>query len=186
MAVIKEMSKEKLLFLIVLLIIAAAIMIFTSQEKEPALSVNEETEFAAALPVESSAIEALEKSLEEKIASNLESIKGVGKTKVLVTYTSGLYKEYARDQSTTKRTSQETDREGGVRKTEEVTESNKLVLAGNSNPVVVVEQRPEIAGVLVIAQGANDPKIKEQIFEAVKTLLNISPSKISVAPLGGV
>ena len=68
----------------------------------------------------------------------------------------------------------------------ETTETNHLVIAGNANPLIVVEQRPEVAGVLIIAQGASDPKIKEQIFEAVKTLLSIQPSKISVVPLGGV
>ncbi|MGI6449546.1 MAG: stage III sporulation protein AG [Desulfitobacteriia bacterium] len=186
MAKFKEVSSEKMVLSVVLLVIVAVIYIFISQEKEPVLSVTEEAETTAAVPADSLAIAALEKSLEDKIASNLESIKGVGKAKVLVTYSSGLYKEYARDQSITKRTSKETDHEGGIRETEEVTESNKLVLAGNSSPVIIMEQRPEIAGVLVIAQGASDPKIKEQIFEAVRTLLNIQPSKISVAPLGGV
>lgn len=186
MGIFKEGSTEKIMFSVALLVVVAAILIFTGQDGKPVLTIKPEAEPASAVPADHSGISALEKSLEEKIATNLESIKGVGKTKVLVTCTSGLKKEYARDESITKRTSKESDKEGGTRATEEVTETNHLVLAGNSNPVLIIEQRPEVAGVLVIAQGAGDPKIKEQIFEAVKTLLNIQPSKISIAPLGGV
>lgn len=186
MGIIKEIFTEKLIFAVILLVVAAMIFVFTAQEDKNVLKINPEAETVAAVPADHSEISVLEKRLEEKIAANLESIKGVGKTKVLVTYNSSLIKEYARDESITKRTSKETDKEGGTRETEEVNESNRLVIAGNTSPILVVEQRPEVAGVLVIAQGASDPKIKEQIFESVRTLLNIPPSKISVAALGGV
>lgn len=186
MNIFKDGFTEKIFFPVILLIIVAAIFIFVGQEEKQVLTINPEAETVAAAPVDSSGISILEKSLEEKIAANLESIKGVGKTKVLVTCVSGLKKEYARDKSVTKRTSKESDKEGGTRETAETTETDHLVMAGNSNPVLVVEQRPEISGVLVIAQGASDPKIKEQIFEAVKILLNIQASRISVVPLGGM
>jgi len=186
MNIFKEGFTEKILMSVVLLVIIAVVFIFTAKEDKTILSTDPEAQTVAAVPADSSGISALEKSVEEKIAANLESIKGVGKTKVLVTFTSGLKKEYARDESVTKRTSKETDKEGGTRETVEVTETNHIVIAGNTNPLVVVEQRPQVEGILVIAQGANDPKIKEQIFEAVKTLMNIPPSKISVAPMGGV
>lgn len=186
MGIFKEGFTDKIIFSVVLLVTVATIFIFTEREEKPVISIQPEVEAVAAVPGDSSGISALEKSLEEKIASNLESIKGVGKTKVLVTYTSGLRKDYGRDESTTKRTSKETDQEGGTRETVEVTETNHIVIAGNTNPLIIVEHRPEVAGVLVIAQGASDPKIKEQIFEAVRTLLNIQPSKINVAPMGGV
>ena len=113
-------------------------------------------------------------------------MKGVGKVKVLVSYNSSLIKEFARDESVTQRTSKDSDKEGGTRETVEVTENNRLVLVGNTGALIVVEERPQIAGVLIIAEGASDPKVKEQIFEAVKTLLNIQPARINVAPMGGV
>lgn len=186
MNIFKEGFTEKILMSVVLLVAVAAVFVFTAKEDKSVLLSEPKSEATAAVPADNSEISALEKSVEEKIAANLESMKGVGKTKVLVTFTSGLKKEYARDESVTKKTSKETDKEGGTRETVEETETNNLVIAGNANPVIVVEQRPQVEGILVIAQGANDPKIKEQIFEAVKTLLNIPPSKISVAPMGGV
>jgi len=186
MKFLKEGLGEKIFLPAVLLIVVAVFLIYSGQDEKTMVSVEQDSKPVAASPTDLTGISALEKSLEDKIAANLESMKGVGKTKVLVTYASGYEKEYARNESITKKNTKETDKEGGTREAEESTETSQLVIIGNSTPVVVLEQRPEIEGVLVISQGANDPKIKEQIFEAVRTLLNIDPSKISVVPLGGV
>ncbi|MDP4160888.1 MAG: stage III sporulation protein AH, partial [Bacillota bacterium] len=47
------------------------------------------------------------------------------------------------------------------------------------------EDRPEVAGVLIIAEGARDPNVREEIHTAVQTLLNIPSSKITVRVMGG-
>lgn len=182
----KEGLSEKIVMGAVMLVVVAGIFIFTAQGEEEAPILAPDNEPAIAISQETEGIAALEKSLEEKIAVNLEKMQGVGKVKVLVTYNSGLKKEFARDESITERTSKETDKEGGTRETVEVTKSDRIVLDGNTGALIVVEERPRIAGVLVIAEGAKDPQIKEHIFLAVRTLLDIQPSKINVAPMGGV
>lgn len=176
---------EKIVFAVVLVIALAIVFVFTDSKEKKDDPVETDSVPISSTDLVNTEISALEKSMEERISANLASIKGVGKTKVVVTLTTGLKREYVKDESITRRTSKESDKEGGVRETVEVTESNKLVLTDNSTPVLVIEQSPEVAGVLVIAQGAQDPKIKEQIFNAVKTLLDIQPSKINIAPLGG-
>lgn len=192
MGFFKEGINEKIVFSIVLLIIVAVIFVITGKTGKTAIqpqadsTTGQSVAAVAGTPAEGGSMADLEKKMEEKIAANLREIKGVGETKVLITYSSGIKKDYARDESTTKKTSKETDKDGGVRDTTEVTETKQVVIVGNTAPLVLFEERPEVAGVLIIAQGANDPKVKEQIFEAVKTLLNIQPAKISVAPLGGV
>ncbi len=186
MGIFKEGSTDKVMMGIVMLVIVAAIFIFTSQGSEQVTTLNPESQPTVAITEDAEGISALEKNLEEKIALNLEKMKGVGKVKVLVTYNATLKKEFARDESFTKRNSTETDKEGGTRETVEETSSNSLVLAGNTGALIVVEERPQVAGVLIIAEGASDPKVKELIFEAVRTLLDIQASKINVAPMGGV
>ena len=186
MGVFKEGFTEKIIMGTVLLVIVAAIFVFTNQGEKTVNSINLESQPVVAIAKDLEGISALEKNLEDKIALSLEKMKGVGKVKVLVTYNSSLIKEFARDESVTQRTSKESDKEGGTRETVEVTENNRLVLVGNTGALIVVEERPQIAGVLIIAEGASDPKVKEQIFEAVKTLLNIQPARINVAPMGGV
>ena len=128
----------------------------------------------------------LEKELENKLVENLSQMAGVGKVQVSVVLESGLRSNFAYNNSITKKVSTETDKSGGKREIEEVTE-NKQIVMGNSSvqPVIVYEERPVVAGVFVVAEGANDPKIKENIHNAIKTLLNIAPDKIAVYPMVG-
>lgn len=181
---IKKMMKDKVTLAVVLLVVIAVIYIVTIREDEPTTTVEPLIETAAAVQKDSSGYMALETDLEEKLAVNLEKIQGVGKTKVLVTLSSNVIIQYARNESVTQKNAKETDKAGGTRETEDVTKNNQVVIVGD-NALVTTEERPEVEGVLVIAQGASDPKIKEQIFVAVQTLLGIQPSKINVVPMGG-
>lgn len=137
--------------------------------------------------VQSSKLNALEKELESKIQATIARIEGVGQVQVTVTLETSLKNEYVRNENVTKRTSEETDKESGTRKTTEVNENNQVVIPnGASQPAIVMEARPEIAGVLIVAEGARNAQIREAIHASVRILLNIPASKISVQPMGGV
>ena len=129
----------------------------------------------------------LEKELENKLQSSLSRIDGVGQVLVSVSLSSGLKSEYARNESVTKRTTKSTDKNNGSQETTEETGANQIVLpTGGTQPVVVLQQGPQVAGVLVVAEGAKDARIRENINTAVRTLLGIPISKIVVEPMGGV
>jgi len=131
-------------------------------------------------------IGALEKELESKLQANLLQMEGVGKVQVSVSYSTGLKTEYARNENGTQRTTKEIDKAGGTRETTEVTENNQVVMPpGSSQPVMVMEDRPEVAGVMIIAEGARDAKVRENIHSAVQILLGIPGTKITVVPMGG-
>ena len=143
---------------------------------------------AVSTPAATSAtkIGALEKELEGKLQANLLQMDGAGKVQVSVTLATGLKSEYAKDENTTSRKTKATDKAGGVQETTEVTENNQLVTpAGATTPVIIMEDRPEVAGVLIIAEGASDAKVREEIHTSVQTLLSIPSSKIKVVPMGG-
>lgn len=136
---------------------------------------------------ETTKLNSLERDLENKLQTTLSRMNGVGQVAVSVSLFSGLKSNYARNENVTKRTSKETDKASGTRETTEVTENNQLVMpSGTTQPVMVMEERPQVAGVLVIAEGAKDPRIKEEIHTALKTLLDIPATKITVEAMGGV
>lgn len=137
--------------------------------------------------VEVTRISTLEKEMEKKLVQNLQQMSGVGSVQVSVTLSSSLRSDYATNGSVTKKTTKESDKNGGTRESTEVTENNQLVMPnGAAQPVIVMEQRPNVAGVLIIAEGASDPNVRENIHNAVRTLLDIPSDKISVQPMGGV
>lgn len=133
-----------------------------------------------------SKIDTLEKTLETKLADNLSQINGVGQVKVMVTLATGIKSDYGKNASVTKSTTEETDKTGGTRKSTQTTETDTLVLPnGSAQPVVIMQERPNIDGVLVVAEGAKDPQVREAINTTVRTLLNIPANKVIVEAMGG-
>lgn len=187
MKVLKLISSEKMLVSLAALIAVGMSFIYLGKGAENPAQGLQTKPASSLITTSSTKIAALEKELENKLQANIVLMDGVGKVQVSVSFSTGLKNEFARNQNVTKRTSKETDKTGGTRETTEVTENNQVVMPnGSSQPVMVMEDRPEVAGVLVIAEGARDPKVREGIHTAVQTLLNIPSAKITVVPMGGV
>ncbi|GAB6156088.1 stage III sporulation protein AH [Desulfosporosinus burensis] len=181
----RQISSDKILVGLVAVIVVGMSFIYLGKGPvDPAQSTQAKSD-QTNVPVTSTKIGMLEKELESKLQTNILMMTGVGKVKVSVSFMTGLRNEYARNNNVTKRTNKETDKTGGTRETTEITENNQVVMpSGSSQPVMVLEDRPEIAGVLVIAEGARDPKVREGIHSAVQTLLNIPSARITVVPMG--
>lgn len=179
------LNNDKMLKLMVVAIVVSIGLIVWgkgSTPEAPAVKPAVQTQ-----PVENNKIYSLEKSLENKLSENLQQMEGVGRVQVSVSLASSFKSDYAKNANVVKRTTEETDKAGGTRKSTEVTENDQLVLpTGAAQPVIVMEESPEIAGVLIIAEGAKEPQVRETIHTAVRTLLNIPASKITVVPMGGI
>jgi stage III sporulation protein AG len=76
-------------------------------------------------------------------------------------------------------TTSETDSEGGKR---EITREDEVTqLINLSNDVIILKEiNPNIKGVIVVAEGADNGVVLETIYEAVKTVLGVSANKVQV------
>lgn len=186
--ILKEISSSDKMFvsLVALIAIGMSLIYFGKGLATPAQGILTKSAQTTPTSTPTTKIGALEKELESKLQANLLQMEGAGKVQVSVSFSTGLKTEYARNENVTKRTSKETDKTGGTRETTEVTQNNQVVMpSGSTQPVMVMEDRPEVAGVLIIAEGARDAKVREGIHTAVQTLLSISGTKITVVPMGG-
>ena len=121
---------------------------------------------------------------EEKLANILSNISGVGKVKVLLTYSETstyvpIYNENLKQSNTT-----ETDSAGGSRIVSE-TDSQKEVIykedsSGNQEPVTQSIISPKIEGAIITAQGADNAEVKTSIVEAVEAATGLATHKIQV------
>ncbi|MCL1919055.1 MAG: stage III sporulation protein AG [Peptococcaceae bacterium] len=191
---------EKTVPLIILLAVVIAVLLFNNGTQTDTPSGNmlavsgagEEMDDSGNVLVETlseydvqedEALNAEEKALERKVMEALSQMAGVGKAHVTITFEKGVLREYARDESVTERVSRETDSQGGVRETTERSSNDQVVLSG-SDPVMVQVERAKIAGVLVVVEGGQDAQFAARVREAVRTLLGIEASKVSVVPMG--
>lgn len=118
--------------------------------------------------------------LERELEEILEKMQSVGDVKVLITYSqtskvTPIYNETNRNSS-----SKEEDAEGGTRLISESDISKEVVLDSNNNIITESIQMPEIEGAIVMAKGAQDIEIKNNIIQAVCAVTGLSTHKVQV------
>jgi len=128
-----------------------------------------------------------EARLERRLAEILSQVQGAGRVGVKVTFVSGRLYDYAENQTNEENTSRESDTQGTSRETTQTRKSGEIVTTqerttGLAVPVVRNFTEPRIQGVLVVADGAKDVKVKKALIEAVTTLLDIPYHKVAVLP----
>lgn len=194
---ITGLSKRKLPWLLVLFLIGMVLLtvsnfIPSSGENDGDTSAvsslgQEKISQEEAPAAETATLAESEADIEERLETILSSVQGVGKVSVTVTLENGPQYIYATNENINESKVEEKDSNGSQRVTTETTNSDEMVLSqpvsmGGQQPVVVKEIKPEIAGVLVAAEGARDAEIKATLAMAVQTLLDIPAHKVSVLP----
>jgi stage III sporulation protein AG len=123
------------------------------------------------------------KEMSREVASILAKIEGAGKVDVSITLASSGQKSYATNIRHDARESKESNGQGSKSSLEESNTQDIAVSSGN--PLLIEEKTPEILGVLVVADGARWPVLREKITNATATLLNIPVHKVQVMPREG-
>lgn len=134
---------------------------------------------------EDNLMSAEEALLSKNLRAMLSQIDGAGQVEVSVRLSETTRSEYAVNATTGRKTTQERDQSGGTRLTTEDSDSNQLVMHRNGQqeqPVVERGVAPRVAGILVVAEGAGDPKVKAMLFQATRVAMGVEPQKILVLP----
>jgi len=126
---------------------------------------------SAAPPGEAFAAEA--RYLEQRLAELISAVAGVKRADVFITLDRGTRLHIAQEQTV--------EEHAGT----QIRNSSSPVLlrSGQSEqPIVLQTDWPQIRGVLVVADGADDPGIRYSIAKAVQTVLQIEMYRIEVLP----
>lgn len=152
---IKDKAKKiKVEHLIIAVAVIAIFIIFLS-------SFNNNSSTIASVDVDSYIT-----SLEDKLSTELSKIDGAGKVSVLISVKKGLTTEIA----TEKKVVNNSD---GI-----TTEETPILVSGK--PIILTEVYPEIVGVIIIAKGAEDLKVRMSLLTAAQTFLDITSDKIEI------
>ena len=189
----KEQNNKKnienlVVFLILLIITIIAINTIWGGKKEETNQENGNTSYKKLAKninnsIDSNNSQLNEYNLEENLEDILSKITGVGKVKVLVTYseTSEVVAMY--NEKNTLNNTEETDTNGGVRKIEQTDTDKEIIYEeknGQKTPITQKVIMPKIEGAIVTAEGASDPAIKTNIIQAVSAATGISTYRIQV------
>lgn len=123
----------------------------------------------------------------EKLEKILSKIDGVGDVVVDIYFESSEVKVPATNSNTQNSETKEEDNNGGTRLTKQETGGETVVMKSNSStsePFITKTYKPQITGVLIVAEGAKSSKITYDIQKAVSSLYNLSLDKVNVYPMG--
>lgn len=119
--------------------------------------------------------------LEKKTQKMVLSISGAGKSKIMITAENSSEKEYATDNDI----SNDYKLNGSDKQQQSELKSEIVIFESNGDKTALVTKvtEPQIRGVLVLCEGADSPKVRENVTEAVKTVLGVPYNKICVIKL---
>ena len=125
-----------------------------------------------------------EKMYESELKDTLETMQGVSNVSVIVNIDATETKVYEKNSVAQRQTTEETDRDGGARKVEDFSTDEKIVIIREGDkevPLVKETKKPAIRGVLIVAKGADDVRIKKEIIEAVTRVLDVPSHRVAVS-----
>ncbi len=129
-------------------------------------------------------IDSYVENLEKRVEEMLSGMAGAGKVQVMITVSDTGTEILEKDTEINAADLEETDDAGGRRKNTESGQREEAVYfrdaEGNEIPYVVQRKLPEVTGVVVIAEGAGNETVKENIIGAVGVLFNLNEHRIKV------
>lgn len=172
-----SIHNKKHLIVIVVIVVAIGLLVFSGggNKKEK----NERNDIKSA--VYEFDFEKYTSATELRLTEALSAINGAGAVKVMVSFDTINEKILAKN-SKAEKTSDDNENKRAI---SNEYEENILIYGAEEQPFVLKEKLPAPTGVLVLAGGAKNEKVRLEIYEAVKALYGISPHRIKVAQLTG-
>lgn len=174
---LNEKDKKKISWLICLAVVCGISLIAISGlEKEEVISKDESNNIVQ----EDINNEASKSTLEDKLKNILSQIEGAGELDVMITYESSEEIQPAFNTNTTTEKTKEVDQQGGERTVTTSSENKTMITSSSSEPIVIKTNQPKINGVIVVASGAKDPTVKETLYSAVQTALQVQGHQVEI------
>lgn len=187
--------KKLLVYAVVVLTLGVGLMVFGNFNQGPTdqaapvftktENIDSEPTFGQEKSTEPNTMTEYERKYETELKETLEGIIGVDNVSVMVNLDATESKVYEKNMTTQSQLTNETDREGGKRQVEDMSKDETVVIVRSGdqeNPIVVKTVKPTIRGVLIVAKGAENIKVKKMITEAVTKVLDVPVHKVSVLP----
>ena len=122
-------------------------------------------------------------AMEKRLKHVLGQMEGVGETEVMITLSDSGETIVEKDQKEQTNRIEESDAGGGTRTTTEQETTVYVENGSEKQPYVTKEVLPKVEGVLVVAEGGDDPRVISDISDTVMALFRVEAHKIKVVKM---
>lgn len=177
----KKKTENLLVLLVLLIIVVIAINYIWNSDEKKENNVKQESQ---SNEIKQVSTENIKDKTEEKLENILSKISGVGKVRVMITYSvsssvTPVYDETSKISNTT-----ENDDSGGTRTITQTENGKQIVYKENSDgskePITKNTESPKMEGAIIVAEGAENIEVKTNIIEAVEAATGLATHKIQV------
>ena len=120
---------------------------------------------------------------EYRLKQVLSTIKGAGKVEVMISYKSGTELIPAMNTVESNTETEEKDSNGGIRRVNQADSNSQpvsMTTSEGTKPLITREIQPEVLGVIVVAEGAEDIRVQMELQKAVQTVLGIHSNQVDI------
>lgn len=179
----KQIKKSDWLILVLTGVLLMVLTIPVTEEEDKDVTNVVETE---STKTEENEEESYTEALEERLEKVLEKMDGVGEVKVMITLADYGEDVVEKDCVSTGSTTTETDSSGGSRTITESEISNTTVYVeedGETYPSLQKEIAPKIEGIVIVAEGGDQPTVVSNISDAAMALFSVEAHKVKVVKM---
>lgn len=186
---LNRLKKINRTYLIIAGLAGVLLLVITIPTENPGKSQKAVKQAGKTVGEETSATEesAYQESLEQQLRKVLSTMEGVGRVEVMITLRDGGESVVEKDVTATDERTAEEDAQGTKRQNSVINSQEETIYiqsdGSGSTPFVAREVNPQVEGVLVVAQGANNMTVVKNISDAVMALFPVEPHKIKVVKM---
>jgi len=170
-------TKKKIQYAAILLVVIVILAIYFTSVAD-----NRNVEEGETLQSVSVSSASSDDSTAQRLKETLSAIQGAGRVEVMITYesTGEIVPAISIDKQTSTTVNEGDD--GNSTTSTENTQSEVVTIGGSSGSeaLVLKENSPEIQGVIVVAEGADDIAVRLNLLDAVQTILDVGPNQVNV------
>lgn len=174
---LKALKKETILVLF--LVGALLLIIVWPTESKDRGTVTDKTAQKGAKIQDSQNEESLweyKQRMEEELKTMLEQMEGVGEANVMISVGDSGKTVVEKDVSLSKHS----EKDGALTDSDRTEQTVYEDGESGEQPFIVNNLSPKIQGVLIVADGGDDPEVKAKVLEAVMALFQLESHKISI------
>lgn len=176
---LNEKDKKKIYSLLSLGIVCVLALIIISCIPDNK-NISDSTDTSQAQEPSTEELTSGEEDLEKKLQKILSKISGAGDVDVMITFESSEEQQPAYNSNTTTETTQEKDSQGGERTVTTESENKTMITSSSNTPIILKTNEAKVKGVIVVSSGATDSKVKETLYSAVQTALQIQGHQVEI------
>ena len=187
MNVLQKLAKKKLVYYLVAVVALGAMLLFFGRDGP--VAVEPPPYIPTVSQVQSTNPFRQEEELEARLAEFFSLVEGAGQVRVMISPLTGRETVFATDTNISTSTSQEQDAQGGTRETYQHQSQEQTVMItdrqGTDIPLILREIMPQASGIVIIAQGGDNPHVRDALTRAARAMLGIDAHNIQVLTMKG-